>query len=166
MQKVCVSCKNCKIFIEFGKNKTKPDGLQNICKSCKKDYQKKYYKQYNKLNREKRNKKFNYKMKTDPNFRLAHNLRVRLRIALKRQNTTKQTKTLKLLGCSLVDFKIYIESKFQNGMSWSNYGQWHIDHIRPLSKFNLKDNRQLEIACNYKNLQPLWAKDNLSKNNR
>lgn len=51
-------------------------------------------------------------------------------------------------------------------MTWENFGEWHIDHIVPLSKFNLTDYEQLKIACHFSNLQPLWAKDNLSKGNR
>jgi hypothetical protein len=53
----------------------------------------------------------------------------------------------------------------QYRMSWDNYGVngWHVDHIRPLSSFYLTDNNQLEIACHYTNMQPLWGKDNIKK---
>ena len=56
---------------------------------------------------------------------------------------------------------------FLDGMTWENWDLkgWHIDHIKPLSKFNLKDEDELTKALNYKNLQPLWAYDNLSKHN-
>jgi hypothetical protein len=50
-------------------------------------------------------------------------------------------------------------------MSWDNYGEWQIDHIKPLSKFDLTDRQQLHEACNFNNLQPLWAEDNLAKSN-
>ncbi len=167
MCKICVNCKIEKSYSEFNKNSSKPDGLQNICKSCKKTYQKVYYKQYNKLNRNKRNRYFSEKIKSDINFKLAHNLRSRLRSALKRQNTSKNTKTIKLLGCSIQEFKIYIESKFKKGMTWNNYGKdWHIDHIFPISHFILRDEKEIMKACHYTNLQPLWAEENLSKNNR
>ena len=58
-----------------------------------------------------------------------------------------------------------LESKFQSGMTWDNWALdgWHIDHIKPLASFDLTDRNQLLEACNYTNLQPLWAKDNLSK---
>jgi hypothetical protein len=59
-----------------------------------------------------------------------------------------------------------LEVKFQQGMSWDNYGQWHIDHIKPLAKFDLTDRTQFLAACHYTNLQPLWAEDNLSKGAR
>jgi len=69
------------------------------------------------------------------------------------------------LGCSIDELKQHLESKFLPGMTWNNYGRfgWHIDHIRPLSQFDLTNPEQLKIACHYTNLQPLWWRDNLSK---
>jgi hypothetical protein len=51
-------------------------------------------------------------------------------------------------------------------MSWANYGEWHIDHKTPLSSFNLQDREQFLKAVHYTNLQPLWALDNLRKNDK
>ena len=64
--------------------------------------------------------------------------------------------------------KNLFEKQFQEGMTWNNKGYygWHIDHIIPLYYFNLTDNEQVGRACNYKNLQPLWAADNIRKNNQ
>lgn len=70
---------------------------------------------------------------------------------------------IKDLGCSVEFFKKYLESLFLEGMSWDNYGEWHIDHKIPLSSFNLLDHKELSKACYYTNLQPLWAIDNLMK---
>ena len=51
-------------------------------------------------------------------------------------------------------------------MTWDNYGEWHIDHIKPISSFDLKDAKNQKLAMHYTNLQPLWAKDNISKGNK
>lgn len=95
------------------------------------------------------------------NRRIADNLRNRLNMALK--NNQKVGSAVRDLGCSVDEFKTYLESKFLPKMTWDNYGKWHIDHIRPLSSFNLSDKEELLKACHYTNLQPLWAKDNLIK---
>jgi hypothetical protein len=95
---------------------------------------------------------------------LKHILRSRLRQALK--NSSKKGSAVNNLGCSIENFKLYLESKFQSGMSWSNYGKWHIDHIKPLSSFNLVNKRDLKLCCHYTNLQPLWAEDNMKKYNK
>lgn len=68
-----------------------------------------------------------------------------------------------LLGCDLQEFKEHIEIQFRQGMAWTNWGEWHLDHIRPLVSFNLDNQEELLEACNYHNFQPLWAFDNCSK---
>jgi hypothetical protein len=100
---------------------------------------------------------------TPINRRLALNLRGRLSQAFR--NGYKTGSAVRDLGCSIEEFRIYLESKFQEGMSWDNYGRdgWHMDHILPLCRFDLSDEVQLKKACHYTNLQPLWAKDNLEK---
>jgi hypothetical protein len=70
---------------------------------------------------------------------------------------------LKVLGCSIEHLKRHLEQQFQEEMNWDNYGGkegWQIDHIIPRSYFNLIDETQLYICFNYRNLQPLWAKEN------
>lgn len=104
-----------------------------------------------------------YRWKNDINFRLVKNIRSRLSHAIKRN--TKSGKTLELLGCPIEDFKKYLESKFQKDMNWDNYGEWHVDHIKALKYFNLTETEQLKIASHYTNLQPLWAIDNIRKDN-
>jgi hypothetical protein len=106
------------------------------------------------------------KLKTDIDFKLKLNLRSRLRITLK--NNYKSGSAISDLGCTIDELKSYLESKFQPGMSWDNHGihGWHIDHIKPLASFDLSDRKQMLEACHYTNLQPLWAKDNLSKSDK
>ena len=70
------------------------------------------------------------------------------------------------LGCSIDFLKEYLKKQFKDGMSWENHGQWHIDHIKPLASFDLTDREQLIKACNYTNLQPLWAEDNFKKGSK
>lgn len=106
------------------------------------------------------------KKQTDVQYKVSCNLRTRMWQVLKGIN--KSANTLKLLGCSLEEFKKHIESKFQEGMSWENYSRngWHIDHIIPCDKFDLTIKEQQERCFHYTNLQPLWAHDNLRKNNK
>ena len=98
--------------------------------------------------------------------RLKKNLRSRLYDAVK--GKVKQGSAVKDLGCSVQRLIKHLESKFQSGMNWENYGLrgWHIDHVKPLSKFNLQNPEELLKAVHYSNLQPLWAKDNLSKGDK
>jgi hypothetical protein len=72
------------------------------------------------------------------------------------------------LGCTIDELKTHLESLFQTGMTWDNYGHkgWHIDHIVPLCSFDLSDLDQFKKACHYTNLQPLWAIDNLRKSSK
>lgn len=99
----------------------------------------------------------------DPLFRITRCLRTRICAAVKRVGSAKSVKTATLIGCSVVGFKAYLEARFQKGMSWENYGEWHIDHIRPCASFDLMDPEQQAICFHYTNLQPLWAVDNLRK---
>jgi hypothetical protein len=108
------------------------------------------------------------KWATDPNYKVMHALRSRL---LKVLNGTKKYKTtLELLGCSREFLISYLESKFTEGMRWDNYGfgkeKWSLDHIIPLSHFDLSDPDQLSVAAHYSNLQPMWCTDNFKKGNR
>jgi len=99
--------------------------------------------------------------KTNITYKLISNIRVRIGHIVR--GSTKSGSTLELLGCDLESFKQYIEKQFTEGMTWENYGQWHIDHIKPCACFNLQLKREQKLCFNYTNLQPLWAKDNLKK---
>lgn len=90
-------------------------------------------------------------------------LRTRLSRAMKAQLTSKKKRTLDLLGIPLDEFLVYMESKFAEGMSWENYGEWHIDHIKPCSKFDLFLRSEQEECFHYSNLQPLWSWENFEK---
>ena len=81
------------------------------------------------------NARLRERRKTDPQFRLAHNLRSRLRKALKGKN--KSASTMTLLGCSIPHLKDHLEKQFIPGMTWANQGKWHIDHMMPCASFEL-----------------------------
>jgi hypothetical protein len=112
---------------------------------------------YRKLNRAKINQRRNSNIQQ----RIKHSLRARLWSAIRGNN--KSLSTIELLGCDVEYLIKYIEDLFLESMSWSNYGEWHIDHIRPCASFDLTDIEQQKICFNYKNLQPLWAEDNIRK---
>ncbi len=98
----------------------------------------------------------------DPVHRLRKNLGSRIYLAVKR----KIGKTMELTGCSKEELITHLESKFTEGMTWENYGKWHIDHIRPCASFNLEDPEEQKKCFHWTNLQPLWASDNLAKSDR
>ena len=101
--------------------------------------------------------------KTDAGFRIMVSLRSRARYAVKAKDGTKAFKTTELIGCSVQSLRNHLEEKFKNGMSWDNYGDWHIDHIIPCAAFDLTRSTEQKKCFHYTNLQPLWAHENLSK---
>ena len=106
---------------------------------------------------------YNKILRTNINAKLAHALRNRILKALK--NINKSKSTISLLGCSIEEFKKYIESKFKIGMNWKNHGRygWHIDHIKPCASFDLSKPEEQCKCFHYTNIQPLWWEENLRK---
>jgi len=105
------------------------------------------------------------RLKLDNEYKLKFNFSSLLRYHLKNKN---KAKTFDIVGYSVKDLKQHLESKFQDGMSWDNYGLWHIDHIKPASlfKYNYYTDPEFLDCWNLNNLQPLWAKDNILKSNK
>ncbi len=104
---------------------------------------------------------------TNLNYRIMTRLRGRLSDAV-RGRCPRGGSHVVLLGCSVEFLKQHLESQFKEGMSWENYGRsgWWIDHIIPLSLFDLSDPEQLKRLCHYTNLQPLWRLENIIKSNK
>jgi hypothetical protein len=154
--KWCSKCKTSKPIPLFRQSK---DRIWGVCKSC-------FLEQVNAyqiINKDKIRKYRNEWSRTNknPHFLIAKNLRTRLYIALK--GASKSAPTMKLIGCSLYQLKSHLESQFQNGMTWENYGRWHVDHIKPCADFDLEKSSEQYECFNFKNLQPLWARDNILK---
>lgn len=99
----------------------------------------------------------------DPTQRLIHNLRGRIRRAVTQIGVSKSAHLKDYLGCSVDTLRVHLESQFKEGMTWDNYGEWHIDHIKPVSSFDFKDLTQQHQCFHYTNLQPLWAIENFIK---
>lgn len=99
----------------------------------------------------------------NPIYKLIHSIRVRVRQGLKGQRKTLPC--VELLGCDLQFLKTYLELKFDDNMTWGNYGRsgWHIDHIKPCASFDLSNPEQQKICFHYTNLQPLWGIENMKK---
>lgn len=100
----------------------------------------------------------------DPAFAVAITLRARIGNVLRHKGTLKSNSTLVLLGCSKEHMVRHIERQFQKGMTWENRGSlWHIDHIIPLSSFDLTTEAGQRACCHYSNLRPMWASENIRK---
>ena len=129
-----------------------------------KDKRNAYNRQYNLINKEKINNYIKQRKQINPLFKLRCNTRNLIYDSMKRQGYSKTSKTHKILGCDFRTFKAHLEKQFTKGMSWSNQGEWHLDHIYPVSL--AKDEKHLIELNHYTNFQPLWAIDNLSKGNK
>ena len=160
-----------KIYREKNKDKIKNWREEN--KNNLIEYRKKYCQEnkekmiiWRKENKKNRNQYLNNKYQTDINFKFAMLLRGRFNKALKKNS--KQGSAVKMLGCSIEEFKTYFQSLFTEGMTWENMGKngWEIDHIRPLASFDLSIPENQEKACHYTNLQPLWWIDNIKKSDK
>ena len=174
------ACRCC--CINYTQNKRKNDPKY-------KEREKEYEEKYKKSGRRREKSQARYKEKReeiiekcvkynkkkyneDPAFRLVslHRRRVNTMIEnLKmNKNVAYKDSKLELLGCSPQELKEWIENKFIESMSWDKLGVHgiHIDHIRPCASFDLTIEENVRKCFHYTNLQPLWAKDNLSKGAR
>jgi hypothetical protein len=128
-------------------------------------YKQNYDKSYreNPANKAKRNARCSERFKDDLQYKISVSLRAKLYVFLKKDGKVRQGLMSKIIGCTKTELKDFIASKFDQDMNWGNYGKWHIDHIIPLSSFDLTNNDQVLEAFHFSNLQPLWAIDNMKK---
>lgn len=179
----CRDCDKARYFRDKEKNKEKMvlygkeywknnKDFVNIRREARKEERVEYDREYHIKNKDKKRTQkgilFKRKMKEDIQFRLATNLRYRLYQAIK--NEYKAGSAVRDLGCSIEFLKQYLENKFESWMNWNNWGngenKWNIDHITPLSSFDLQDRDEFLKAVHYSNLQPLRAVDNIRKGNK
>ena len=184
--KLCPSCNLQKLLSEFkfkrkkcypcflkqgsewkARNKQKVADYNKIYKAENREIISEYNAQYNLDNRAEIQKRstanHNRLLREDPNFKMAKNLRARIREALK--GNPKVDHTLILLGCSLDFFRAWFTYCFTEDMNFDNHGEiWHIDHTIPCSKFNLINEEQQRQCFHWTNMKPMYAKENLKKN--
>jgi len=116
---------------------------------------------YRQKNKKKRNEYERSRKEADSVYKLKCSIRSRLSKSFSRGGFKKDIKTESMIGCTFEFMHNYIVSQFVDGMTLDNYGEWHIDHIIPLSSAN--NEKELIALAHYTNLQPLWAEDNMIK---
>lgn len=159
-------CTKCKMSLPatidyFHREKAAIYGVNSICKKCKCKALKKRRNTdlYRKLSR--------IKMRNDPKKRLNRSISCSIRNSIKLGHKNKKHWE-SLVGFSLQELMKHLEKQFENGMTWENYGEWHIDHKIPISVFNYSEPEHIDFkkCWNLKNLQPMWATENISKSNK
>lgn len=102
---------------------------------------------------------------TNPQYKIACNLRTRINAATRARRAKPSASTIDLLGCSIRQLRAQLESQFTDGMTWEKFmaGEIHIDHIRPCASFDLTKPSEQKKCFHHSNLQPLWAEDNHRK---
>src|SRR5262249_20152449 len=97
---------------------------------------------------------------------IIRNLSTRIYEEFNKKNNKKVLTYKSYIGCTPTELKDHISKQFVDTMSFENYGEWEVDHIIPISSFNLYDIDEAKRYFNYLNLQPLWKKDNITKKNK
>lgn len=191
--KTCPKCKTQKSKTDYHKDNGRRDKLKFQCKDCARKYLKSHYQTNanyrnivkksaanyrdnpnNKLKIKEGYRKWVKKQKkANPIYRIKMNLRRRLVTILKQIGKKKEMKFVELVGCSKMELKELLEGRFQDGMSWDNYGRysktekrWNVDHKIPCKFFDLSLLPEQKKCFNFKNLQPMWAIDNILKRDR
>jgi hypothetical protein len=154
--KQCIKCNEVKSIEDFPCRKTK-HGYRHECKMCKQKALSEYYQTtYNAVRRQ--------RMSEDVNRRLIRAQRNYIYKCLTKFKN-KKLGSLQYLHCSLSQLKMWLEFQFTDDMSWENYGDvWTVDHVLPLSRFDLTNDKEQYIAFDWKNLQP--SKTNFSKSDK
>jgi len=123
-----------------------------------------YDKIYRQTHKKQKNRYLKLRRRNDLKWRLKRALIISLPRMLRRNGFAKKSSsTFDLIGCNIEFLKQHLERQFLKGMTWKNYGKWHIDHIKPCTAFDLHDPIQQRECFHWTNLQPLWSVDNIRK---
>jgi len=151
---------------EYLSNKSKNWYEQN------KEHRKQYLKEYREKNIDKiRETKRNYektRKANDPIYKLINNFRTAIYQVLKENQVQKNGHYFEVLKYSPENLIEHLENKFKDNMTWDNYGKWHVDHIKPISSFQIAEigDKEFMSCWSLENLQPLWGKENIRKSNK
>lgn len=160
---VCKTCKTPKDIGDFRKGRIECKACESRKRIERKNKQKLTDETYYIRQREYDNKRKKIKRASgDEFFDFKEKIRSCVKKSFSRKGYSKTSGTRKILGEDWEAVKSYLETKFQDNMSWDNYGKWHIDHIIPLASAG-NDLKKMQELCHYTNLQPLWAIDNIKK---
>ena len=100
----------------------------------------------------------------DPTFKYRANMSSRISVAMRANKISKPAESEKLMGTTWAEFRKWIDSQLKEGMTPENYGEWHLDHVRPCASFDLAEEAQCFVAFNWRNYQPMWGLENIEKN--
>ena len=193
-KKHCGGCSTWKPLDQYYLCKSRRDGLSGLCKPCflasKAKYREsdrgketeKIYKEEHVEeiavrsakryleNKEELNKQSNIyhkkRYKEDPMYRLRILQSSYINKTLRAHKQTKPARTMELVGCSREQLQCHLERQFDEFMTWSNQGRWHIDHRIPVSAFDMDNVVERKAAWHYLNLQPMWGNENIRKSNK
>ena len=157
------TCSNCNVEKSVDEFYFRKDtnNYRTKCKNCWIEKQSNYYTNNKDKIIEQHNDYERRKRKIDQKYKLIKNTRSRIFNALKGDSKSKSTK--EILGIDVETYKKWIEFQMTEGMNWNNI---HIDHVKPISSFDFSNDDELLEAFNWRNTQPLFKRDNLSKGNK
>jgi hypothetical protein len=136
------------------------------------ELRKEYHKKWRDENRDKwRETKRNYektRKANDPLYKLINNFRTAIYQVLKERNIQKNGHYFDILNYTPEQLIEHLENKFTGDITWDNYGEWHVDHITPISSFDIKEigDEEFNKCWSLENLQPLWGDENIRKSNK
>lgn len=189
-EKNCPKCKQIKAIEDFSKDKHKASGFKSWCKICSsnhnkvwrknnpekvknqylkwgqsekgKEYNKKWMQEHSTLIKE-RERKRSAKRRSTPKGKITSAIGNAIRHSLKENKGGNHWESI--VGYTITDLIFHLEKYFTEGMTWNNYGDWHIDHKTPIAHFNFNtfNDTDFKKCWSLDNLQPLWARDNILK---
>lgn len=139
--------------------------------SKNREHLREYHKQWREKNiehlRETRNEYERTRKSKDPIYKLISNFRTAIWTVLKEQNIEKNGHYFGILGYSQQDLINHLDKHLNDGMTWENYGEWHVDHKQPITSFHFENatDSDFKKCWSLENLQPMWGPENISKSN-